>query len=141
MASKQLNGHAMGVPSASPGFNFTYVEEGQATPQAPPPLSQRMGMPYGSGMMTPMAPHPMSPYSAYGMPPGGMPHHMMMPMPARAVPSEVRPSGPSEAEFPPLGGAVDKGTDMAMEKRPTPKKETKASALIVPSVVASKARK
>jgi 5'-3' exoribonuclease 1 len=134
MASKQSNGQAMGVPSASPGFVFTYVEEGQTAPPAPPPPSQRMGMPYGSGMMAPMAPYPMSSYPmssypVYGMPPGGMPHPMMMqmPMPAPAVPRKVHPSGTSGAEFPPLGGAVKKGTDMATE--------------IVPSVVASKARK
>jgi hypothetical protein len=133
----------MGVPSASPGFNFTYVEEGQAAPPAPPPLSQQMGMPYGSGMMAPIMPHPMSSYPTYGMPHGGMPPPLMMPMPvpARVVPNEAGPSGPSEAEFPPLGGAVEKGTDMAMETKPTPKKEKKAPALIVPSVVASKARK
>jgi hypothetical protein len=138
MASKQPNGQAMAMPSASPGFNFTYVVEGQA---APPP--QLMGMPYGSGMMAPMAPHPTAHYPAYGMPPGGMPHPMMMQMPisAPAAPRTKRPSGPSEAEFPPLCGTAEKGTDVATEQKPTPKKEKKAHAPIVPSVVVSKARK
>lgn len=129
MASKQPNGQAMAMPSASPGFNFTYVAAGQAAPPAPP---------YGSGKMPPTAPYP-----SYGMPPGGMPHPMMqqpIPTPAAHIGSRLSGlSGPSEAEFPPfLGGMPAKGTD---DQKPTPKKEKKAPAQIVPSVVLSKARK
>jgi len=131
MASKQPNAQAMPAmaPMPSSGFNFTCVEEGKAAPQ---PQPAGMCMPY-QGMM--------APHSAYGMPTGGMLQPMMMPMqvPAAApAPRNSRQSaGPSKTDFPPLGGTNER------EPKPkeVPKKEKKAPAPIVPSVVASKAKK
>jgi 5'-3' exoribonuclease 1 len=124
------------VPAPSTGFNFTYVEEGKAG--HPQPHQQQaaplMAMPQYPGMMA-------APYPAYGLPAQGMPTQQPMMMKTKSIPTSRpqfrQPVGPSLDEFPALGDKKD-----AIQKPAEPaKKEKKAPASIVPSVVASRVKK
>ena len=122
------------VPAPSSGFNFTYVEEGKAAPPPAPQQVPAMAMPQYPGMMP-------APYPAYGMPVHGMPQQpmMMQPMPIpTSRPQSRQPAGPSLDEFPALG-AEEKG--VTPKPAEPAKKEKKAPATIIPSVVASKVKK